>query len=72
MNGQDALNLVCQHSSVIGPILAVLLPVGAFSFLSGFKDKMPRWLGHLIDFGALNWPTIVRALGSKTEDKTNA
>lgn len=64
MNGQDALNWVCQNQSWLGPALAVILPA---SIVSGWTDKMPPWLGHIVNGLGLNWGDIIRAVVLKIE-----
>jgi hypothetical protein len=55
--GQDILTWACSNSSWLGPVLAVVLPA---SIVSGWADKMPPWLAHIINTLALNGD-IIRA-----------
>jgi len=68
MNGQDALNWVCQNGSWLGPALAVILPA---SVISGWADKMPPWLAHIVNGLGLNWGDILRAAVLKMETVGN-
>lgn len=59
MNGQTALGWVCDNKDWIGPALAVVLPA---SLVSAWADKMPPWLGHIVNTLGLNGDIIRAAI----------
>lgn len=69
MNGQQALGWVCSNQDWLGPLLAVVVPA---SLVSGFTDKMPPWLGHVVNGLGLNWGDLGRALVAYLQGKSNA
>lgn len=65
MTGQslanDVLGWACSadNQALILPALAFLL-AGIASVLSGWQDRMPWWLGHVLNALGLNWGTFAR------------